>query len=361
MSEPREVEDTTCPTCGGPVVTMGEGLTHWYRPLPGEQQRTARVDLADELDDLADRLPFGSPTISRAALDEDRRNLRKAASALRSTPEAGTMTFTCEVCGNTMHKRPIAPEAGTAEARVDPHHEPDCPCNYSDEPCACLAAREPAPDPAPEPPRCEARFFPDRGVGDARCALPEGHEGPHEVTFDPAPELRVGTGRMSEQTRADLIERLENAVALVDAQRELAAPLAMEHLYSLHLVLEDALDALRSTPEAEGRVHNGKVEGDDWPALVCAVRSKRHGIELTVPSESAQRLWRLGYEVREYVPRELSGEGETARVDALEEFYAAWQAIEEGVVGFDLHGEAVERFRRAHEAVEGQRIYKEKP
>ena len=45
----------------------------------------ARDDLADELDDLADRLPFGSPTVSRAVLDEDRRNLRNAAEALRAS------------------------------------------------------------------------------------------------------------------------------------------------------------------------------------------------------------------------------------------------------------------------------------
>ena len=32
--------EAACPTCGGPVVTMGEGMTHWYRPTEPAQPPT---------------------------------------------------------------------------------------------------------------------------------------------------------------------------------------------------------------------------------------------------------------------------------------------------------------------------------
>lgn len=57
MAEER-MRDDTCPTCGGPVVVQGDGLTHWYRPAPtdqGERDGLACVE-PERLEEWADYL-----------------------------------------------------------------------------------------------------------------------------------------------------------------------------------------------------------------------------------------------------------------------------------------------------------------
>lgn len=53
-----------CPTCGGPVVVAGEGLTHWYQPAPPPVIDVVRLNVQPG-EVLAIRLPVGVPRVER--------------------------------------------------------------------------------------------------------------------------------------------------------------------------------------------------------------------------------------------------------------------------------------------------------
>lgn len=82
MAEER-MRDDTCPTCGGPVVVQGDGLTHWYRPAPTDQ---------GERDGLAERLEreIIGYSISLGLTEAQFDLLREAASRLRTSTEGPT-------------------------------------------------------------------------------------------------------------------------------------------------------------------------------------------------------------------------------------------------------------------------------
>lgn len=85
MAEER-MRDDTCPTCGGPVVVQGDGLTHWYRPAPTDQ---------GERDGLAERLEAQVETLDlynehNYIVEAEAAGLmREAASVLRTSTEGG--------------------------------------------------------------------------------------------------------------------------------------------------------------------------------------------------------------------------------------------------------------------------------